>query len=61
MIWSDIWHKCYDHELHFEIIIRNFTSREAKFETILEYRGIYAKYHVQIMLLFFYTATLKGL
>ena len=23
--------------------------------------GIYAKYHVQIMLLFFYTATLKGL
>ena len=31
-----------------------------KFETILKYGGIYAKYHVQIMLLFVYTTTRKG-
>ena len=31
--------------------------RRVKFETILKYSGIYAKYHVQIMLLFVYTAT----
>ena len=39
MISGDIWHKY--HERYFEIVIRNFTSS-----------GIYAKYHVQIMLLF---------
>ena len=34
--------------------------RRLKFETILKYHeGIYAKYHVQIMLLFVYTITRK--
>ena len=33
-------------------------ARRVKFETILKYHeGIYAKYHVQIMLLFVYTTT----
>ena len=51
MICDDIWHKY--HEWYFEIVtgnlrqFRNFTS------------GIYAKYHVQIMLLFVYTNTHK--
>ena len=61
MICSDIWHKY--HEWYFEIVIRNFTSRRrVKFETILKYHEwyIYARYHVQIMLLFVYT-TAKGL
>ena len=54
MISSDIWHKY--HEWYFKIVIRNFTSGE----TILKYpSGIYAKYHVQIMLLFVYTTTRK--
>ena len=36
--------------------------RRVKFETILNIRsGIYAKYHVQIMLLFVYTTTRKRL
>ena len=35
--------------------------RRVEFETILKYQsGIYAKYHVQIMLLFVYTTTRKG-
>ena len=37
-------------------------ARPVKFETILKYRkwyNIYAKYQVQIMLLFFYTTTRK--
>ena len=34
--------------------------RQVKFETILKYHGgIYAKYHVQIMLLFVYATTSK--
>ena len=46
MICRDIWHKC--HEWYFEIVIRNF-----KFETIWNIAsGIYAKYHIQIMILF---------
>ena len=33
-----------------------------KFETMLKYlEGFYAKYHVQILLLFVYTTTRKGL
>ena len=31
-----------------------------KFETILKYGGIYAKYHVQIMLLFVYTTGISN-
>ena len=42
MICSDICHKY--HKWYFEIVIRNFALN-----------GIYAKYHVQIMLLFVYT------
>ena len=49
MIFSDIWHKY--HEWYFEIVIRNLRQ----FWNIPS--GIYAKYHVQIMLLFFYTTT----
>ena len=47
MICSDIWHKY--HEGYFEIVRQfwNITS------------GIYAKYHVQIMLLLGYTTTHK--
>ena len=48
MICSDIWHKY--HEWSFKIVIM-------KFETITS--GIYAKYHVQIMLLIVYITTLK--
>ena len=51
MICSDIWHKY--HEWYFEIVIRNL--RQLRNIT----SGIYAKYHVQIMLLFVYTTTLK--
>ena len=48
MIWSDIWHKY--HEWYFEIVwnLRQFWNITS---------GIYAKYHVQIMLLFAYTTT----
>ena len=48
MIWSDIWHK--HHEWYFEIVwnLRQFWNITS---------GIYAKYHVQIMLLFAYTTT----
>ena len=51
MICSDTWHKY--HEWYFEIVIRNLRQ----FWNITS--GIYAKYHVQIMLLFVYTATRK--
>ena len=51
MICSDIWHKY--HEWYFEIVIRNL----GQFWNITS--GIYAKYHVQIMLLFVYTTTCK--
>ena len=60
---SDIWHKY--HEWYFEIGIRNFTSRLASeiwdsFEiSQVVFIGIYAEYHVQIMLLFVYTTTHK--
>ena len=49
MIWSDIWHKY--HKWYFKIVIRNLRQ----FWNITS--GIYAKYHVQIMLLFVYTTT----
>ena len=51
MICSDIWHKY--HEWYFKIVIRNLRQ----FWNITS--GIYAKYHVQIMLLFVYTTTRK--
>ena len=51
MICSDIWHKY--HECYFEIVLRNLRQ----FWNITS--GIYAKYNVQIMLLFVYTTTLK--
>ena len=51
MICSDIWHKY--QEWYFEIVIRNLRQ----FWNITS--GIYAKYHVQIMLLFVYTTTCK--
>ena len=51
MICSDIWHKY--HEWYFKIVIRNLRQ----FWNITS--GIYAKYHVQIMLLFVYTTTHK--
>ena len=44
MICSDIWHKY--HEWYFKIVIRNLRQ----FWNITS--GIYAKYHVQILLLF---------
>ena len=52
MICNDIWHKNY--ELYFEIFCTFFCASEMwdNFE-------IYAKYHVQIMLLFVYTTTRK--
>ena len=60
MIWSaysDIWHKYYS--WYFEIVIRNFPSRRRvnlrQFWNITS--GIYAKYHVQIMLSFVFTNT----
>ena len=53
MICSDIWHKY--QECYFEIVIRNFNLRQ--FWNIMS--GIFAKYHVQIMLLFVYTTTPK--
>ena len=49
MICSDIWHKY--HKWYFKIVIRNLRQ----FWNITS--GIYAKYHVQIMLLFVYTTT----
>ena len=55
MICSDIWHKY--HKWYFEIVIRNFTSRLRQFWNIMS--GTYAKYHMQIMLLFVYTTTCK--
>ena len=51
MICRDIWHKY--HKWYFKIVIRNLRQ----FWNITS--GIYAKYHVQIMLLFVYTTTLK--
>ena len=47
MICSDIWHK--NHEGYFETV-RQFLNITT---------GIYAKYHVQIMLLLGYTTTHK--
>ena len=61
MICSDIGHKY--REWYFKIVIRNFTSRYAS-EILDSFwnvtSGIYAKNHVQIMLLFVYTTTRKG-
>ena len=62
MICSDIWHKY--HEWYFEIVIRHFTSRSGELNLRQFWNitsGIYAKYHVQIMLLFVYTTTHKRL
>ena len=50
MICSDIWHK---YEWYFKIVKRNLRE----FWNITS--SIYAKYHVQIMLLFFYATTRK--
>ena len=62
MICSDIWHKY--NKWYFEIVICNFTSRYASETDLGKFwnnaSGIYAKYHVQIMLLFVYTTTRKG-
>ena len=52
MICSDIWHKY--HEWYFEFVIRNLRQ----FWNITS--GIYAHYHVQIILLFVYTTARKG-
>ena len=51
MISNDIWNKY--HEWNFEIVLRNLRQ----FWNITS--GIYAKYHVQIMLLFVYSTTRK--
>ena len=51
MISGDIWHKY--GEWYFEIVIRNLRQ----FWNITS--GIYAKYQVQIMILFVYTTTRK--
>ena len=53
MISSDIWHKY--HEWYFKIVTRNFTSRkESEIWDNFEISRvvIFAKYNVQIMLLF---------
>ena len=55
MIVSDIWHKY--HEWYFEIGIRKGEWNLRQFWNITI--GIDAKYHVQIMLLFVYTTTIK--
>ena len=60
MICSDIWHKY--HEWYFEFVIRNFTNplgewNLSQFWNITS--DIYAKYHIQIMLLFVYTTSHK--
>ena len=59
MICSDIWLKY--HEWYFEIVIRMYIVIDERslrqFWNITS--GIYAKYHVQIMLLFVYTTALK--
>ena len=60
MICSDIWHKY--HEWYFNIVIRDFTSRLGEWNLRQFWNitsGIYAKYRVQIMLLFVYTSTRK--
>ena len=51
MIRSDIWHKY--HEWYFKIVMHNLRQ----FWNITS--GVYAKYHVQIMLLIVYTTTLR--
>ena len=57
MIFSDIWHKY--HQWYFEIVIHNLGEWNLRqFWNIVG--GIYAKYHVQIMLLFVYTTTCKS-
>ena len=48
-ICSDIWHKY--HERYFKIVVRNLRQ----FWNITS--GIYAKYQLQIMLLFVYATT----
>ena len=59
MICSDIWHKYHDISKLLFVISR--AVRRVKFETIVKYHesGIYAKYHVQIILLFVDTTTRK--
>ena len=55
MICSDIWHKY--HKRYFEIVIRNCEWNLRQFWNITS--GVYAKYHIQIMLLFVYITTHK--
>ena len=60
IIFGDIWHKY--HQWYFAIVIHNCV---VKFEWNLRQfwnitSGIYAKYHVQIILLFIYTTTCKS-
>ena len=60
MICWDIWHKY--HEWYFEIVSRNFMSHfgEWNLRQFWNIRsGIYAKYHLQIMILFVDTTTHK--
>ena len=57
MICSDIWHKY--HKWYSKIVMRNFAIWD-NFEISIT-TSIFAKYHVQIMLLFVYTTTHKGL
>ena len=60
MICGDIWHKY--HKWYFKIVVRNFTSPSGEWNLRQFWNstsGIYAKYHVQIMLLFVYTPTHK--
>ena len=57
MISGDIWHKHHEGISKLLNVISRVDSR-AKFETIWNIAsGIYAKYHVQIKLLFVYTTT----
>ena len=60
MICGDIWHKY--HKWYFKIVVRNFTSPSGEWNLRQFWNstsGIYAKYYVQIMLLFVYTTTRK--
>ena len=61
MICSDIWHKY--HEWYFKIIMLyeiSWAIRREKFETFWNIMsGIYAKYHMKLMLLIVYTTTHK--
>ena len=64
MICSDIWHKY--HKWYFKLVMYYVISRAVKSEIwdnfeISQVVLLYAKYHIQIMLLFVYTTTHKFL